>query len=117
MPAVETYNSTGNAYIDAVLGSTKWVPSNLTYSFPATPTSYGSSYGDGEAAKGFGAFNGAQQSITRSALNLYSAVSNLTFQEWGGASGPSADLRFAQSDLPSTAWAYFPTTDATGGDV
>jgi serralysin len=50
-------------------------------------------------------------------LNLYSAVSSLTFQELTGASGPSADLRFAQSDLPSTAWAYFPTTDAVGGDV
>jgi serralysin len=117
MPAVETYNSTGNAYIDAVLGRIKWVPSNLTYSFPTTTTSYGSSYGDGETAKGFGSFNGTQQSITRSALSLYSAVSNLTFQEWGGASASSADLRFAQSDLPSTAWAYFPTTDATGGDV
>lgn len=117
MPAIETYSSTGNAYIDAVLGNTKWVPSSLTYSFPTTATSYGSSYGDGETAKGFGAFNGTQQSITRSAMNFYSAVSNLTFQEWGGASASSADLRFAQSDLPSTAWAYFPTTDATGGDV
>ena len=103
MPAVENYPSTGNPYIDAVLGSLKWVPSNLTYSFPTAATSYGSSYGDGEAAKGFGVFNGTQQSITRSALNLYAAVSNLTFQEWDGASGPSADLRFAQSDLPSTA--------------
>jgi serralysin len=51
MPAVETYNPTGNAYIDAVLGTIKWVPSNLTYSFPTAATSYGSSYGDGEAAR------------------------------------------------------------------
>ncbi|WP_201833149.1 M10 family metallopeptidase [Microvirga zambiensis] len=117
MPAVESYTSTGNTYLDAILGSLKWVPSHLTYSFPVTATSYGASYGDGETAKGFGAFNGTQQSITRSALNLYAAVSNLTFQEVGGASAPAADLRFAQSDLPSTAWAYFPTTEATGGDV
>ncbi|EIM27527.1 M10 family metallopeptidase [Microvirga lotononidis] len=117
MPAVETYSSTGNIYIDAVLGSTRWVPSNLTYSFPTTAASYGSSYGDGEAAKGFGAFNGTQQAIARTALNLYSAVSNLTFMELGGTSGPSADLRFAQSDLPNTAWAYFPSTNAAGGDV
>ncbi|WP_262272699.1 M10 family metallopeptidase C-terminal domain-containing protein [Microvirga yunnanensis] len=117
MPAVETYNPTGNAYIDAVLGTMKWVPSNLTYSFPATAASYGSSYGGGETAKGFGAFNDAQQAIARSALYLYAAVSNLTFQEQSGAGTSSADLRFAQSDVPSTAWAYFPTTDATGGDV
>jgi len=117
MPAVENYNSTGNIYIDSILGNLKWVPSDLTYSFPVSALSYGSSYGDGETAKGFGSFNSTQQSITRSALNLFSSVSNLTFQESTGTSAASADLRFAQSDVPGTAWAYFPTTDSTGGDV
>jgi serralysin len=117
MPAVETYNSTGNIYIDSILGNLKWVPSDLTYSFPASALSYGGSYGEGEAAKGFGSFNGTQQSITRSALNLFSSVSNLTFQESTGTSAASADLRFARSDVPGTAWAYFPTTDSAGGDV
>ncbi|MFC1457340.1 M10 family metallopeptidase [Microvirga arabica] len=117
MPAVETYSSTGNSYIDALLGNTKWVPSDLTYSFPAAPGAYGAFYGDGETAKGFGSFNDTQQAITRSALKLFSSVSTLTFQEVAGASASSADLRFAQSDVPGTAWAYFPTTDATGGDV
>jgi serralysin len=93
------------------------VPSDLTYSFPTASSAYEASYGDGEAAKGFGAFNVTQQAVTRSALSLFSAVSNLTFREISGSSTPSADLRFAQSDAPSTAWAYFPTTDATGGDV
>ncbi|MBF9195709.1 M10 family metallopeptidase [Microvirga terrestris] len=117
MPAVEAYSSTGNAYIDPILGNLKWVPSDLTYSFPSTAGAYGNVYGDGEAAKGFGSFNGTQQAITRSALKLFSSVSNLTFQEVPEASASSADLRFAQSDVPGTAWAYFPTTDATGGDV
>lgn len=117
MPAVETYNSSGSSYVNAVLGNLKWVPSHLSYSFPTLANAYGASYGDGETAKGFGAFNGTQQAITRSALSLFSAVSNLTFQEAGGTSAPSADLRFAQSDMPSTAWAYFPTSDETGGDV
>jgi len=117
MPAVQTYSSAGNAYIDAVLGNFRWVPSDLTYSFPTASSAYEASYGDGEAAKGFGAFNGTQQAVTRSALSLFSAVSNLTFREIDGSSTSSADLRFAQSDAPSTAWAYFPTTDATGGDV
>ncbi len=117
MPAVQTYSSTGNAYTDGILGNFRWVPSDLTYSFPTTSSAYEASYGDGEAAKGFGAFNGTQQAVTRSALSLFSAVSNLTFREISGSNTPSADLRFAQSDAPSTAWAYFPTTDATGGDV
>jgi serralysin len=117
MPAVETYSSTGNYYIDAILGNIKWVPSDLTYSFPTAAGAYGAVYGDGETAKGFGSFNDTQQAITRSALKLFSSVSNLTFQEATGASASSADLRFAQSDVPGTAWAYFPTTDSTGGDV
>jgi serralysin len=117
MPAVESYSSTGNSYIDSILGNLKWVPSDLTYSFPSTAGAYGTVYGDGEAAKGFGSFNGTQQAITRSALKLFSSVSNLTFQEAPEASASSADLRFAQSDVPGTAWAYFPTTDSTGGDV
>ncbi|NBJ13846.1 matrixin family metalloprotease, partial [Microvirga arsenatis] len=117
MPAVESYSNTGNVYVDSLLSNLKWVPSNLTFSFPTAAASYGSSYGEGETSKGFGAFTGTQQSITRSALKLFSSVSNLTFDELGGASAASADLRFAQSDVPSTAWAYFPTTDATGGDV
>jgi len=117
MPAVESYSNTGNIYVDSLLSNLKWVPSNLTFSFPTAAASYGSSYGGGETSKGFGAFTGTQQSITRSALKLFSSVSNLTFDELGGASAASADLRFAQSDVPSTAWAYFPTTDATGGDV
>lgn len=117
MPAVETYSSTGNSHIDAILGNIKWVPSDLTYSFPTAAVAYGAVYGDGETAKGFGSFNDTQQAITRSALKLFSSVSNLTFQEATGASASSADLRFAQSDVPGTAWAYFPTTDSTGGDV
>lgn len=117
MPAVESYSSTGNSYIDSILGNLKWVPSNLTYSFPSAAGAYGALYGDGETAKGFGSFNDTQQAITRSALKLFSSVSNLTFQEATAASASSADLRFAQSDVPGTAWAYFPTTDSTGGDV
>nr|WP_246742343.1 M10 family metallopeptidase [Microvirga splendida] len=89
----------------------------MTYSFPTAAGAYGARYGDGETAKGFGSFTNTQQAITRSALKLFSSVSNLTFQEATGASASSADLRFAQSDVPGTAWAYFPTTDATGGDV
>jgi serralysin len=117
MPLVETYSSTGNVYIDSILGNVKWEPSNLTYSFPTTTVAYGSSYGEGETTKGFGAFSGTQQSITRSALKLFSSVSNLTFKEATGSSASTADLRFAQSDVPGTAWAYFPTSDAVGGDV
>ena len=59
------YSSSGNPYVDAILGNPKWVPSNLTYSFPSRLPAYGASYGDGETAKGFGSFNGSQQAITR----------------------------------------------------
>jgi serralysin len=74
-------------------------------------------YGSSEMAYRFGAFNSTQQDITRSVLKLYSSVSNVTFQEIAETSTQHADLRFARSDAPSTAWAYFPATHESGGDV
>ncbi len=116
MTAVSTYSLTGNPYINALLGDSKWATSNLTYSFPATATLYGKSYGN-ETANMFGTFNAAQQATARTALKMYASVSNLTFTEIAETTAQHADLRFGQSDEPSTAWAYFPSTLDTGGDV
>jgi Ca2+-binding RTX toxin-like protein len=117
MTAVTTYSRTGNSYVDSLLGECKWATNSLTYSFPAAASAYEGAYGGSEMAKGFGAFNGTQQSVTRSALKLYASVCNLTFKEVAETDTQSADLRFARSDATSTAWAYFPAEDESGGDV
>jgi serralysin len=116
MPAVTTYGLTANPYVDALLGDYKWAMNSFTYSFPASSSYYGGGYGWGENTNNFAAFSASQQAAIRTALNHYGSVANLTFTEVAETSTQHADLRFAMSDGPSTAWAYFPTTYAEGGD-
>src|SRR4051812_29908572 len=117
MPATISISTTGNTFIDALLGDTKWGVTTLTYSFPSLGSQYGSSYVNGEPSSGFTVFNTAQQATARTALKLYAAVSNLKFSGISETSGQHADIRYALSSMPSTAWAYLPTTDSYGGDV
>jgi serralysin len=106
----------GNVYTDAMLGDYKWATTSLTYSFPTSASFYGSPYGNGETAS-FGTLNSAQQTAAKAALAGYAAVANLTFTQLTESASKHADLRMASSDRPSTAWAYFPTTAAEGGDA
>ncbi|MXQ10795.1 matrixin family metalloprotease, partial [Microvirga makkahensis] len=117
MPAVATYSPTGNAYIDGLLGDVKWAVNSFTFSIPTSGGYYGSSYGDGENITNFGVLNSGQQTATRGALKMFASVANLSFTEISETSSQHADLRFAMSDKPSTAWAYFPTAAAEGGDA
>jgi VCBS repeat-containing protein len=48
---------------------------------------------------------------------MYSSVANLTFTEVAETSTQHGDLRYAESDSPGTAWAYYPSTSAAGGDA
>jgi serralysin len=95
----------------------KWDTNSLTYSFPTSSAYYGPSYGGNEPLTNFGAFLSAQQTTARTALNLYVSVANLTFMAMAETVTQHADLRFARSDAPSTAWAYFPTEGEAGGDI
>src|SRR5215210_2771002 len=117
MPAVATYSPTGNAYIDGVLGDMKWAVNSFTYSFPTSGSYYGSNYGSGENVTKFGALNSAQQNAVHSAFNMFALVANLRFTYVSETSTQHADLRFARSDTPGTAWAYTPATAEEGGDA
>lgn len=113
MTAVSSVSNTGDPYTDGILTGTKWATGSLTYSFPTDPTQYGS-YGSAEPTTHFKAFTAVQEAAVRSILQNYSQVANLNFTE---ASGGSGDLRYAESDSPSTAWGYYPSTTAKGGDM
>lgn len=117
MPATASVNPTGNAYIDGVLYGTKWAVNSLTFSFPTDPSFYGTGYGSGENLTGFEAFTATQQAAVRLILSSYSAVINFTFTEITETSSQHADLRYAESDQPSTAWGYYPSTATAGGDT
>ena len=117
MPATTTFSRTGNAYIDGLLGETKWATTSLSYSFPTSAAFYGSGYGAGETTKGFAALNAAQQAAAKAAFSAMAAVSNLKFTAIAETASRHADLRLAASDLPSTAWTYMPSIVAEGGDA
>jgi serralysin len=106
----------GNVYTDAMLGDYKWATTNLTYSFPTRASFYGSPYGNGETGS-FGTLNVAQQNAGKAALAAYAAVANITFTQVTESASKHGDIRMASSDRPSTAWAYFPTAAAEGGDA
>ena len=117
MPATSTVSPTGNAYVDGALSGIKWAGSSLTYSFPTSASFYGSGYGDGEQNNNFEALNSVQIEATRAILAEYSAVANITFTEITETDTQHGDIRLAESDLPGTAWAYYPSTMAEGGDA
>ncbi len=121
MPSTTTISPTGDIYIDGVLSGTKWAVNSFTYSFPTDPSYYtgiwGTPYGAGEENSGFKAFNATQQAAVTSILGMYSAVANVTFTQITETSTQHADIRYAESSLPGTAWTYYPSTSPEGGDA
>lgn len=116
MPSIATITLSGDPYIDGLLGTYKWGVSTLTYSYPTSASNYGS-YPGGEQLSNFEAINGIQQNAVVDALAMYSGVANLQFNFVVESDTLHGDLRFAMSDLPSTAWAYYPNSSQSGGDA
>lgn len=116
MASVSRVTKSSNVHIDAMLGDYKWATTNLTYSFPTSASFYGSPYGNGETGS-FGTLNVAQQNAGKAALAAYAAVANIKFTQVTESASKHGDIRMASSDRPNTAWAYFPTTAAEGGDA
>ena len=117
MPTVSTYSPTGDPYVDGILSGVKWGVSSLTFSFPTDASFYGSGYGWGETTNNFEAFTTTQQTAVHTVLQMYSSVANLSFTEVTETSSQHGDLRYAESDVPSTAWAYYPSVAAEGGNA
>ena len=121
MPAVTSITPSGISYVDYVDSGTIWATNSFTYSFPTSASFYvgfgGSSYGSGEQSSGFEAFNSIQQAATASILSMYSTVANVTFTQITETSTQSATLRYAESNLPDTAWGYYPSVAPEGGDA
>lgn len=116
MPATASVSPTGDNRIDGLLSGIRWGVDTLTFSFPTSGSFYGT-YSGGEHLTKFEAFTPLQQQAIRTILDSYSDVANLNFVEVTESSTVHGDLRYAESDKPSTAWAYYPSTSAAGGDA
>lgn len=117
MASVASYSLTDDAYVNGLLGSQKWASLDLTYSFPTSKSYYEKDYYFGEPEDNFGALNTTQASVVHASLAQYASVSGLGFTEITETSNENAVMRFAMSDAPSTAWAYFPSTTSEAGDA
>ncbi|HEY9009524.1 MAG TPA: Ig-like domain-containing protein, partial [Devosia sp.] len=117
MTATATYGVTSDPYLNGVLSGVKWGVGTLTFSFPQDATFYGTSYGSGENLNNFEAFTPAQQAAVRKVLDMISSVANLNFTEVIETASVHGELRYAESDSTGTAWAYYPSTSALGGDA
>ncbi|AUX79813.1 M10 family metallopeptidase C-terminal domain-containing protein [Sinorhizobium fredii] len=117
----KTLNTTGNSLIDGVLSGYAWT-GPITYAFPASKSSYSYS---GEKDNGFAAVSQAQidaalfamEQTFGSTANDGFSVEGFTNADFTSGSASSATIRFAQSTLPSTAWAYLPGAYAEAGDI
>ncbi|HKU06828.1 MAG TPA: M10 family metallopeptidase, partial [Bradyrhizobium sp.] len=114
MPATASVSPTGNPYVDGILSGVEWGVSTLTFSFPASASYYEYT---SEPGNNFKAFTTVQQAAIRDVLAEYASVANVTFTEIAETSTQHADLRYGESDAPTTAWAYYPNTLAQGGDA
>jgi serralysin len=103
-----------NPAIDGLLAGVKWNKVDLTFSFPTAKDTY--EYA-GERDTAFRPLSGFQQEAVRDVLSLYAGYTKLTFTEVTETASTHATLRFASSDAPSTAWAYYPSAAPQGGDV
>lgn len=136
MPSPTSWSSaanvslTGSQNIDALLGDTRWVSSNLTYSFPgvgaawstSTATGYGpSSSGTEPWNLSFTPLSVSQQTYFAAALQQWANVANLQFSLVDDTSTSVGDIRAAFGYLGSyydaQAWSTTPGSSATAGDV
>ncbi|MGV3549561.1 M10 family metallopeptidase [Rhizobium sp.] len=114
--------ATGNEAIDGLLSGTFW-DGPVTYAFPQSAAQY--AY-DGESTTEFMRANNLQKKATLFALDMEAgnrADDGFSIEGFTGinislGSDPvNANIRAAQSALPSTAWAYLPGGDEQAGDV
>ncbi|MBB3565913.1 serralysin, partial [Rhizobium sp. BK512] len=114
-------NLTGDQKIDGLLSGYAW-DGTITYAFPTSSISYSYS---GEKDYGFSAISSQQRSVALffmeqsygNTANDGFSVEGFTNADFVAGSADSASVRFAQSWLPSTAWAYTPSPDSAAGDI
>ncbi|EJZ22635.1 M10 family metallopeptidase [Rhizobium sp. Pop5] len=112
---------TGDLKVDGLFSGTAW-NGTITYAFPTTSESYAYS---GEKDYQFSSISSQQQSLALffmeqsygNAANDGFSVEGFTNANFEAGSAGTATVRFAESWLPPTAWAYTPDQGEAAGDV
>ncbi|BAQ61989.1 alkaline phosphatase [Geminocystis sp. NIES-3708] len=105
----------GDYRIDALLGGNKWGITNLTYSFYAGGSFYGSETGLASVSEA------VKNNVRYILNNLIAPLINLTFTEVTDSPSNYGQLRYLLSTDPGYAYAYYPfstdTNQGNGNDV
>ena len=112
---------TGTPLIDGVLSGSAWTGA-VTYAFPARSGAYG--YGP-ENTDSFAAVSAAQRSAARFAMDINDgkgandgfSIEGFTAVDITAGTSTSANIRLAQSATPPTAYAFYPGTYDSAGDI
>jgi len=124
---VTTYSATadgsGNASIDNLLAGAVWgngLGGNDIVRLTVSYSTANSVYRGGAAPSPVQTFAPAQIEAARKAMALLSAVCNVQFEEVVDSRSVAGDIRWGQSGNATavpTAYAMYPSTQATGGDI
>ena len=98
----------------ALIYGQRWDSKNITFSFPNQAADYGN-YGSGEAAS-FSSLNNTQKNAAITAFSMLESYTKLNFSNVTSNEG-NAEIRLGESDMPSTAWAYYPSNGYQSGDI
>jgi serralysin len=116
-----TVAATGDRNIDGLLSGVKWASNSISFSFTDSIDDYESGYSDRAShATSFQTLNATQRAVARKWIGTggeYYNVSNLAPFELTGASDRDATIRMAMSNVPGTAFAYYPANSVEGGDA
>ncbi len=117
--AITSTVATLNNNIDGLLSVNRWINPAITFSFTDSITDYESGYDQlAQHTTTFQALNNVQAGVARTWLKRdYYNVSGLTPVELTGASDRDATMRFASSNVPDTAFGYFPNNIVEAGDA
>jgi serralysin len=120
---IKNINKVGNPLIDSLFSGEAWGGNTITYAFPGSKSAYSYS---GEKGNNFGAVSGLQKKAAMFAMdtafgskaNDGFSVEGFTGVKFAKGGAGNATIRFAESDAASpTAYAYYPSTSAKGGDI
>jgi serralysin len=112
--------ATGDNNIDGLLSGIKWASNSLSYSFTDSINDYETGYQD-RAAHGasFQTLNTTQRNVARAWIGSGGAYYNVSLlSPFEATNDFDATIRMASSDVPGTAFAYYPNSSfVEGGDA
>ncbi len=116
-----TVSATGDNNIDGLLVGSKWSSTSVSFGFTDSIADYESGYPDlANHGLSFQTFNATQRDVARKWIapgGEYYNVSLLVTSELTGTSDRDATIRMAMSNVPGTAFGYYPANTVAGGDT